>query len=148
MVDKNEGAGSGAGADKRDPDPETEFTEQDLLLGRKASKFVDIICIISFVICILVAIFVFMNVPLDTMMPYDGKYNRSGTGVPMPIALIVFPIFIVIFWRTGKKPDAHHMRKGSRIGLYILGPALMAVSVYFQFVFAQGILVEGGYLAG
>lgn len=28
------------------------------------------------------AIFVLMNVPWDTRMPYDGRYNRSGSGIP------------------------------------------------------------------
>ena len=142
MVDKNDGAGAG----NRDLD--TEFSEQDLLLGRKASKFFQIICVAAFIVCVIVAIFVFMNVPLDTKMPYRGKYNRSGTGIPMPIALIMFPAVLILLWRTGNKPDSHHMRKGSRVGLYIIGPILVAVCVYYHFAIAESILVNGGYLAG
>ncbi|MBV1778390.1 hypothetical protein KRR55_04580 [Paeniglutamicibacter sp. ABSL32-1] len=144
MVAQNDGDGVGAG----NQDPDTEFSEQDLLLGRKASKFFQIICVAAFVVCVIAAIFVFMNVPLDTRMPYEGKYDRSGSGIPMPIALIMSPAVLVLLWRTGNKPDSNNMRKGSRIALYIIGPVFVAVCVYYHFVFAEGILVEGGYLAG
>lgn len=128
--------------------PKIELTQNDLILGMKTVKYVKTICIIAFIACIMIAIFVFINVPLDTKMPYDGKYSRSGGGIPMPMALAMALIVLVFFWRTGKKPKAHHMGKGSRVGTYIVATAMVAGCVYYQFIFAEAILVEGGYLAG
>ncbi|GAA3274190.1 hypothetical protein [Paenarthrobacter aurescens] len=135
-----DGKDSGAGED-----PLGELTEQDLLLGKKASKFIDLICIAALVACIAIALFIFMNVPWDTRMPYDGKYNRSGSGIPMQIAMLPCPVVLIGFWRSGKKTDAHHMGKGSRIGLYILGTAIVVACVVGQWVMASGILTAGGY---
>lgn len=125
-----------------------KFTEEDLLLGKKASKFMDSLCVIAFVACIGIAVFVFMSVPWDTRMPYDGKYNRSGNGIPMQIAML--PCLIVLFglWRSGKKPDAHHMRKGARVGVYVFGTAMILACAVGQLVMANGILIAGGYFPG
>ena len=128
--------------------PKIELTQHDLILGMRTVKYVKTICLIAFIVCMMIAIFVFMNVPLDTKMPYDGKYNRSGGGIPMPMALAMALIALVVFWRTGKKPEAHHMGKGSRVATYIVATVMVAGCVYFQFIFAEAILVEGGYLAG
>ena len=81
-------------------------------------------------------------------MPYDGKYNRSGKGIPMQIAMA--PVLILLFrlWRTGKKPDAHHMGKGSRVGYYTLAPAMILACGVAQWVMGQAILTNGGYFDG
>jgi hypothetical protein len=135
---------SGAGNE----DPPGAFTEQDLLLGKKASTFMDVVCVIAFVACIGIAVFVFINVPWNTRMPYDGKYNRSGTGIPMQIAML--PCLLVLFglWRSGRKPDAHHMRKGGRVGVYVFGTAMILACAVGQWVMGQAILTEGGYFPG
>jgi len=67
-------------------------------------------------------------------MPYDGNYKRSGNGLPVQIA--VLPALLVVFglWRAGKKPDAHHMPKGSRVGVYILGAATVLGCVFGQWI--------------
>ena len=114
----------------------------------KASNFINIICVVAFLICVAIALFVLFSVPLETKLPYTGKYNRSDDSMPIPIALLLALIFLFIFWRSGRKPDAHHMAKGSRVGLYILGTILVVGSVIGQIVIAKSILVEGGYLTG
>ncbi|MEG9250255.1 hypothetical protein V6S67_19360 [Arthrobacter sp. Soc17.1.1.1] len=108
----------------------------------------DILCVIAFVACVGIAVFTFTNVPWDTRMPYDGKYNRSGTGIPMQIAMIPCPLVLIGLWRSGRKPDAHQMTKVGRTGLYILGSAMISACAIGQWVMASGILIAGGYLAG
>ncbi|MFM9432355.1 hypothetical protein [Arthrobacter sp. MP_2.3] len=133
------------------PEDQTEgggFTEQDLLLGKTAVKSIRALCAVGFVVCFGIAIFVFMNVPWGTRMPYDGKYNRSGNGIPMQIAMLPCLVVLFGFWRGRKKSDAHQMRKGSRIGLYILGTGIILAAVIGQWIMGQSILVSGGYLAG
>jgi hypothetical protein len=107
-----------------------------------------VLCVVAFVACIGIAVFVFMNVPWETRMPYDGKYNRSGTGIPMQIAMLPMLVVLFGFWRSGKKPDAHHMGKGSRVAYYILAPAIIMACGVGQWVMGQVILTNGGYFAG
>jgi hypothetical protein len=104
--------------------------------------------VITFVACMGIAIFVFINVPSNTHMPYDGKYSRSGSGIPMQIAML--PVLVVLFgfWRSRKKPDAHHMGKGSRVAYYILAPAILGACVVGQWSMGESILTEGGYFTG
>jgi hypothetical protein len=128
--------------------PPGKFTEEDLLLGKRACKFLGALCVIAFVVCIGIAVFVFINVPWDTRMPYDGKFNRRGTGIPMQIAMLVGLLLLVGLWRASKKPGAHHMRKGSRVGAYILGTAMILACAVCQWVMARGILIAGGYFPG
>ena len=138
----------GASSRPGNEDPLGALTEQDLLLGKRAVEFKTILCVITFAVCIGIAIFVFMNVPWDTRMPYDGKYNRNGNGIPMQIAML--PILVVLFgfWRSGKKPDAHHMGRGSRVAYYILAPAIIIACGVGQWVMGQAILTNGGYFSG
>lgn len=133
-----------------DPEDKADggFTEQDLLLGKTAVTFIRALCALGFVVCVGIAIFVFMNVPWGTRMPYDGKYNGSGNGIPMQVAMLPCLVVPFEFWRGGRKPDAHQMRKGSRVGLDILGPGIVLAAVVGQWIMGQSILVAGGYLAG
>ena len=124
------------------------FSEEDLLLGKKACKFFDVLCVIAFVACVGIAVFVFINVPWNTRMPYDGKYNRRGTGIPMQIAMLPCMLVLIGLWRSGRKPDAHQMTKGGRIGLYIFGTAMILACAVGQGVMASAILVAGGYIPG
>jgi hypothetical protein len=135
--------GTSSGAE--DEAADDGFTAEELRLGKRASKYMNILCLAAFGACVGIAIFVFLNVPWDTRMPYDGKYNRSGSGIPMQIAML--PALVVLFglWRAGRKPDSHEMRAGSRIGVYTLGTALIVGCVVSQWVMAIGILIAGGY---
>jgi hypothetical protein len=135
---------SGAGNE----DSRGKFTEEDLLLGKKASKFMDSLCVIAFVICIGIAVFVFTNVPWDTRMPYDGKYNRSGSGIPMQIAMLPCLLVLIGLWRSGRKPDAHQMTKAGRVGVYVFGTAMILACAGAQWGMASAILVTGGYFPG
>jgi hypothetical protein len=124
------------------------FTAEDLRLGRKATRNISILCVLAFVASVVIAGFVFLNVPWDTRMPYDGKYDRSGRGIPMQIAMLPCLLLLIRIWWDGRRPDAHHMRKGSRVGAYIFGGGLIGACVFGQWIMARGILVAGGYLAG
>ncbi|MBP3036568.1 hypothetical protein J2M53_09930 [Arthrobacter sp. zg-ZUI100] len=115
-----------------------ELTEQDKLLGKRATRIIDILCVLAFVACAGIAIFVFLSVPFGTRMDYSGQFGRNG--IPMPVAMLVTLVALFLFWRGGKKPDAHHMGKGGRIVLYILGPAIVVGCVAGQLVMAQSIL--------
>ena len=122
-----------------------ELTNGDLRLGKKAVRFKTVLCAIGFVLGLGIAIFVFLSVPWDTRMPYDGKFSRDGSGIPMPIAMLPCLALLFGLWRSGRKPDAHHMGKGSRIAYYILAPALIVGCVWGQWVIGESILTAGGY---
>jgi hypothetical protein len=139
---------NGADSSTGDKDSLRGLSEQDLVLGMRAVKIKTILCVVALVASVAIAVFVFINVPWDTRMPYDGKYNRSGTGIPMQIAMLPMVLVLISLWRTGKKPDAHHMGKKSRIAYYILAPAMIVMCAVGQWVMGREILVNGGYLAG
>jgi hypothetical protein len=63
------------------------FTAEDLRLGKRAAGHVRIVSAVAFLTCVGITLFVFLNVPWDTRMPYDGKY--SSNGIPMQLALLV-----------------------------------------------------------
>ncbi|WOH19418.1 hypothetical protein IRJ34_03580 [Paenarthrobacter sp. GOM3] len=142
MVNDHVNSGAGEGGNAR------RFTKEELELGKKATKVFRICSLIAIFICIGVAIFVFASVPWDTRMPYDGRYNRSGSGIPMQIAMIPCLLVLLGLWRAGKKPDAHHMGGGGRFAVYIFGIGMVLTCVIGQLIMAQGILVAGGYLPG
>jgi hypothetical protein len=133
-------------------DPEEEgpgdLTEEDLRLGRRAVRLKTQLCVFAFLLCVGIAVFVFMSVPLDTRMPYEGKFNRSGSGIPMPVAMLPALILLFLLWRSGAKPDSHHMGKKSRIAYYILAPVMILGCVLGQWVFARSILEAADSLAG
>jgi hypothetical protein len=136
-------ADSGTG----DEDSLRGLSEQDLVLGMRAVKIKTVLCVVALVAAVGIALFVFMNVPWDTRMPYDGKYNRGGTGIPMQIAMLPMVLVLFMFWRSGKKADAHHMGKTSRGVYYILAPAIIVTCAVGQWVMGREILINGGYLA-
>ncbi|MFL4474223.1 hypothetical protein ACIPVK_09505 [Paeniglutamicibacter sp. MACA_103] len=125
-----------------------QLTEEDLLLGRRVVKYTSLLCVISLIACLAAAVFVFLNVPADTRMPYDGKYDRSGAGIPMQIVLLLAPAFIIKLWWPSRKPDAHHMNRASRIVISTLKSIFVALCLIFQWIFAKEILTVGGYFAG
>jgi hypothetical protein len=119
------------------------FTEEDLRLGMRACKYLDILCISALVTCAGIAVFVFLNVPWNTFHPDPGKY---GGYYPMQITLAL-PLIGIVFLgprgRRRRKPGDHHMRKGSRVALYILGTSMVLLLVWGQWVIAGQILDEG-----
>lgn len=66
----------------------------------------------------------------------------------MQIAMLPCLVVLFGFWRGGKKPDANQMRKGSRVGLYVLGTAIVLACAVGQWVMASEILIAGGYFPG
>lgn len=120
------------------------LTEQDLLLGKRAAKIMGALYLVGLLICLAIAVYVFQSVPLDTRMPYKGKYSASGQGIPMPIAMAVMVIVLFLSWKGTRRPTAHHMRKWERIGLFIVGAIIILGCIFAQCIFAEGILVEGG----
>lgn len=136
-----------------DPDPADDsgdgcLTETDVLLGKKATKFVSLVCACALLSCIAIATFVFMNVPWDTRMPYDGKYSRGGGGIPMQIAMFPLLVPILGFWKVARNPEAHRMDKGGRARAYFLVTAFVLACVVGQWIMGKSILIEGGFLAG
>ena len=124
--------------------PARELTEEDLLLGKKAVRAIEIMCLAAMVVCAGIAVIVFASVPLDTKLPYSGQFSRDG--IPMPIAMLAVFLVLVGLWRATKKPDAHHLSKGARVRVPILGAVLILAFVGAQWAMAQAILVEGGAL--
>jgi hypothetical protein len=121
-----------------------KFTAEDLCLGKIVSRHAGIIVWGGLALCVGIAIFAFLNVSWDTRMPYDGKYNRRGTGIPMQIAMLPIPLTLIGLVRDGRKPDSHHMRQGSRVATYIMVGGWVALCIWGQSVMAQSILEAGG----
>ena len=120
------------------------LSEQDLLRGKRTMKIVGAIYLVGLLICLVIAVYVCLSVPLDTRMPYQGRHSASGRGVPMPVAMTVMIIALFLFWKGTRRPRAHHMRKWERNSLFILGPIIFLGCLYGQCLFAEAILVEGG----
>ena len=122
------------------------LTEQDLALGKIAAKYSAVICSVALAVSLGIALYVVFNVPLNTRLPYQGQYGRNG--IPMPFALLPVVLVLSGLLRGSVKPDAHHMGKGSRGGLYIVGTAMVIGCIILQSVFARALLIEGGALPG
>lgn len=135
---------SGTGKDKS----KVPLSDEDLFLGRKAAKYVNVLCLCGFAACVGIALFIFANVPWDTRMPYDGKYNRAGTGIPMQMAMLPALVVIVGIWRSVRKADSYEMNKASRVVSYVLGTPMVLGGILGQWIMGQSILVAGGYLPG
>lgn len=136
------------GSDTGKNRPQVALSAEELLLGRKAAKYINILCACGLAACIVIALFIFANVPWDTRMPYDGKYNRAGTGIPMQIAMLPISLVIISLWRSARKADSHLMNKASRAVSYSLGTAIVLGGILGQWTMGQSILVSGGYLPG
>lgn len=81
--------------------PLDNLSERDLNLGRKSARFLRNSCMVAFLVCFGIALYVAFNVPWETRMPYEGQYGRNG--IPMPIAMLPVLVSLGIFWRTGGK---------------------------------------------
>jgi hypothetical protein len=117
------------------------LTEKDLQISKKAVTIKTVFCGIAFLVSLGIAVFVLINVPWDTRMPYSGR-----NGIVAPIALLPCPLVLFGFWLSGEQPAAHHMGKGSRIGYYILAPAIIVACVWGEWILAEAILIEAGFL--
>jgi hypothetical protein len=139
----SDGVSAGAG----DQSGVEGFTEEELRLSKKDARNLSLLCLGGLLICIGMAVFTLMSVPWDTRMPYDGKYNRSGSGIPMQIALL--PVFVPILgiWRSVKRPEAKPRTQAGRVRAYILMMVFISVCVLGQWIMGEAILAAGGYLA-
>lgn len=79
-------------------------------------------------------------------MPYDGKYNRSGSGIPMQIALLPVLVPISGMSRAVARPEKSPRTKAGRIRIYVLLVVFVTLHVFGQWIMAEEILVAGGYL--
>ena len=137
MISQNTGPDDGAAK---------ELTDQDLLLGKKTVRTMKIVYLAAIFVCAALTVVVFLSVPWTTRLPYSGQFGRNG--IPMPIAMLVAFVPLGGLWRSTRKPDAHRMRRSSRVTAYIVGTALILVFVWAQWTMAHGLLVEGGALPG
>lgn len=126
--------------------PRSSFTEEELRLGNRAMNYMRIICVFAIVACLGMAIYVFQAVPLDTVLPYDGRY--ASNGMPVLIAMLLPLLFPAGLFRAARKSDADQMHIGSRRMAYILGSVLVFGAIGAQGYLAQWSLVQGGALPG
>lgn len=122
------------------------LTAEDLELGKKAIKFASNLSAVALVVGVAITIYVFMSVPWDTMVPYEGRYGRNG--LPMQVGMFLCLFMQFLLWRVGKKPTAHHMGKTSRGAYYVLAPMMIVGVVWGHWIIAKSVLVEGGALPG
>jgi hypothetical protein len=81
-------------------------------------------------------------------MPHDGKYDRSGSGIPVEIAMLPILAVIFSFWRSATKPDSRQLNKASRVVSYVFGTAIVLGGVFGQRTMGESILAAGGYFLG
>lgn len=105
------------------------ITEEDLALGKKTLRNMDFIYAAGFLGCILIAIFAMTQVPWETRYPVP---TRRGHYVPMQMAFVM-PLLMIAMFRGRRKPDSHHMRKGSRVAVVIFTLSLCALMIWAQF---------------
>lgn len=124
------------------------ITERDLVLGKRAVRIIRVLCAISFLALLVMAVHVFQTVPPNTRLPYEGKGFRHGRGMPMSIAVAISFIFPHIWWQALRKRNSHHMRSGTRRTVYIGAAVMLGGAIFGQWAIASAILVEGGVLPG
>jgi hypothetical protein len=122
------------------------FTAEQLRFSQKDARNLSLLCVGALVVCICMAVFVFTSVPWETRMPYDGKYNRSGSGIPMQIALLPVLVPILGMWRASRRLEKSPRTKAGRIRIYILLAVFVSVCMIAQWTMSEEILVAGGYL--
>ena len=130
----------------RNDEPPLKLPEHDLELGAKANRVLQMMCVVVFIVCLGIAVFVVSTVPLDTRLSYSGRFGRSG--IPMPFAMAVVPLVVFFTWRATRKPDAHHMGKGDRMVAYWIGVPMVLAFLYGHWILAESMLVDVGVLAG
>ncbi len=134
-----------------DDDPQESHTLNGLPLGKKATQFIDIICIATFALLLGIAVFVLMNVALDTRTPYEGVFggivNPGREGIPAPIAMLICPVAVLLCWLTGRMSDLQETpeRFTTRRFLQI---STMLVIIFFGVLIGQMVLNEAGYFSG
>lgn len=124
------------------------LTEQDLILGKRLVRFVFVLTLVATVAILAMAVYTYLNVPLDTRMPYDGRRGRSGRGIPMPIAVMISFTVPFLCWQTLRKRNAHKVGKGTRGTVYVVASLMLATAVFGQWAITQAIFAEAGVLPG
>lgn len=124
------------------------LTEQDLILGKRLVRFVFVLTLVATVAILAMAVYTYLNVPLDTRMPYDGRRGRSGRGIPMPIAVMISFTVPFLCWQTLRKRNAHKVGKGTRGTVYVVVSLMLATAVFGQWAITQAIFAEAGVLPG
>lgn len=124
--------------------PRSSFTDEELRLGKRAMNYMLIICVLAIVSCLGMAIYVFQAVPLNTVLPYEGRHARNG--MPVLIAMLLPLVFPAGLLRAARKGDADQMHTGSRRTAYILGSVLVFGAIWAQGYLAHWSLVQGGAL--
>lgn len=124
---------------------EKGFNAEQLHVSRKDARNLSLICVGALLACVGIAVFVFMNVPWETRMPYEGKYNQSGTGIPMQVAMLPVLVPILGIWRAVGRPEKNPRTKAGRVRAYVLAVAFATVCLIVQWTMANAILVAGGY---
>ena len=120
------------------------FSAEQLRYSWKDARILSFIFVGAFLACVGVASYVFANVPWDTRMPYDGRYNQAGTGIPMQIALLPVLVPILGFWRAVRRPEKEPRTKAGRVRSYVIAVFAAAVCIFAQWTMAGAILVAGG----
>lgn len=115
--------------------PPPPLTDEDFLLGKKTLRNFDIIFAIAAVACIGIAVFTMVQVPWETRYPVP---TRRGHYTPMQIAFFM-PLLVLVMFRGRRKPDDHHMRRGSRIAVLVFAVALSLLLVWGQWHMAYQI---------
>lgn len=121
------------------------FTEADLRLGKKAVRYTRTLCLLAFVACIVMDVFLFMHFPANT--PHPGTM-KHGAHPPLWLVFVMPLILILMIWRPWKKAkDDHHMRWGSRTVLYIIASIWVLWVLWMQVAMIEELLFSRGLIS-
>lgn len=102
------------------------------MLGKKILWKLDILFGITAIVCIVIAVYTMMHVPWDTRYSDPDKYGHYA---PMQIAFLG-PLLMLALFRGRRKPDSHHMGKGSRRFVVFFITVLCVLMVWAQWSMA------------
>lgn len=135
-------------ASSEDTASSPKFTERDIELGARANKIAKLLGIWVLILCLAIAVFAFVVLPLDTRLAYSGRLGRSGIPMPMAMAIMPLAVFFTVRPLLIPKPDIDHMDKGGRIIIYCIGVPMLLFFLFGQFFLVQSMLSDAGVFSG
>lgn len=122
-------------------DDRPPLTPEDIRLGTRAQKSVQLSIVICFIALLAIAIAVVTQVPLGT----TASYSRLSREFQIPLyGLLLFPFVLGIIWFKGREPKAGHMPRSERIVMIVLAVTYLSFSLVAQCVMAFTYLQAGG----
>lgn len=125
-----------------------KYTERDIELGGRANKIAKLLGIWVLILCLAIAVFAFIVLPLDTRLAYSGSLGRSGLPMPLVVAIMPLAVFFTVRPLLNPKPDIDYMDKGGRMIIYCIGVPMLLFFLFGQCFLVQSMLNDAGVFSG